>query len=589
MERTEYGTHRLAPLGLILAGLCITLPVLVPYHNFPLLTFYGEWAALFLGLLVAAALLPGKEPPQLPWIALSLIGFCVVLYVQIGLGMVAYPERNITGVMYALWGALLAWAGAALRQQLGLERTSVVLAAFLAGGAWLLAITGFMQYFQIQALFGYFVEPARQVGMYGVLAQRNLFANYVACGLAATGYLYARGSIRLYLAVLLGTPLAMALAFSGARSAWVYVGLLMIVLLWTWAARRDRSDLRGLCFAGVATLVFLLFRLGPAGDAVPRAAEVAPWEWLPYRGDDFTQVPIAPRLLLAWHAVIQFLEHPLLGVGFGEFPWNLYQNTPQLDGHLTPGIDRHAHNIALQLLAETGLSGFLVIAAGIAAWVWRLRLHRSAAEAWIIAVVLIQLAHSLVEFPLWYAQFLGMTLLFMGATGENGLMFGRSFRGRVLTRSMVAMGLVISVLYLKGYRDYEKWYLGTVAAEANAKFAPGEQITELLNLKYSWMFAPYFDLVGAEIISINRDDLETKLALNGHAMRLFPIPSTAARQAMLLALAGRHEEAWECWRRLRIVYPMYETTARIRMQELAKDEPAIARLAARLRSTAGRL
>ena len=361
---------RPAMVSLTLAGLGITVPFLIPYHGYPLLTFYGEWAAIFLGLLALGPMLliPPEKLPRLPWISLALIGFCVLLYLQIGLGTVAYPQRNITGVMYAMWAALLAWLGVWLRDSFGLERAMLVLAGFLVAGSWLLAITGFMQYFSIQTAWVRLIEPAPQVGMYGVLAQRNLFANYVACGLLATGWIFSRRHIGMLTAALVGLVLAVALAFSGARSAWVYVGLMAGFFLWNCRARSGARDIRGLIFAALAFLVFAAVRLGPASEAVPRADDVAPWEWLPYRADDFTQVPIAPRLLLAWHALLQFAAHPVLGVGFGEFAWNLFENTLRLDGHLTPGIDRHSHNIVLQLLAETGICGVLLIVGALLAW-----------------------------------------------------------------------------------------------------------------------------------------------------------------------------------------------------------------------------
>lgn len=586
------GTQRQSRASLLLAGLTVTVPFLIPYHNYPLLTFYGEWTALFLGVLTIASLLLLRKtsPPLLPWVALGLIGFCVVLFLQMASGSVAYPQRSITGVMYALWAAVLAWSGVALRQRYGEERAFTVLAGFLAGGALLLVVTGFMQYFRIETIFGKILETTSQVGMYGILAQRNLFANYVACGLAATGFLYARGSLGVLTSLLLSVPMAAALAYSGSRTAWVYFAILLVVLACCIVRTRERYYLRGMGLIIAAGICFMLIRIGPAGDAVPRAENMAPWEWMPYRSDDFTQVPIAPRLFLAWHALIQFLGHPFLGAGYGEFGWNMFQNAPLLDGHMTPGIDRHAHNIVLQLLAETGLAGFLLVGGGVAAWVWGIRGRRlSHAEVWMLVVLLIQLAHSLVEFPLWYAQFLGLTMLLIGLTSEKGIAFGRSIIGRGLSWSIVVVGLVILALYFRGYRDYERWYLTTVSAEAQGKFAPIQHINELLELKHAWMFAPYFDLLGAEIIAVDHESLDTKLMLNAHALRLFPIPSAVSRQALLLALADRDDEAWEFWRRLRIVYPLYESTARQSLSKLAREHPAIARLEARLRATGGKL
>lgn len=578
---------------MVLAGMALTIPVLLPYHAYPLLTFYGEWLALLLGLMALAPMLFVKkeELPKLPWMSVALFGFCVLLYVQMAVGLVAYPQRSVTGVMYALWAALLIWLGVWLRTGLGMERAAIAVAASLAAGSWLLAISGFMQYFDIQTAHVRFSEPAKQVGMYGVLAQRNLFANYVACGLLATGYLFQQRRISSLTAILLGMPLAVALAYSGARSAWMYAVVLLGLFLWIRHRRgTNQPGWRGIAFALASCVVFALVRFGPASEAVPRADDLAPWEWLPHRIEDFAQVPIAPRLLLAWHALLQFQSHPLLGVGFGEFAWNLYQNTFQLEGNLTPGIDRHAHNLFLQLMAETGTIGVALIGGGMVLWMMGLRrFWLQPAAALVVALLAIQFLHSLVEFPLWHAQFLGLTAILLGLAGEGAVEFGRSGLGRLVCRIVVVGGLAISVLYFKGYRDYEDWYVGTVAAEKASKLDPESQVSALLQLEYSWMFLPYFDLVVTEGMPMTRENLELKLSMNSQAMRLFPIPSAVARQAMLLSLAGRHEEAWASWRRLRIIYPIYEMHVRGSLVELAAVEPAMLPLVHRLRTEAGKL
>ena len=268
----------LASPSLVLAGLAVFLPFIFPYHDYPLLTFYGEWMAFLIGLLVVASVLlrMGDDPPLLPWLSLSLFGLCVVLFFQISIGLVAYPQRSVLGVMYALWAAILVWSGAGLRERFGLERASCVLAGFIAAGGWLVAITGYMQFFQIETIFGRLVEGAPLAGMYGVLAQRNLFANYVACGIASVGFLIALRRIGIVTGFLLAIPMAVAMAYAGSRGAWVYLAIILLASIW-FASRAEAmhksTRLRVIVFAGVMLSVFVLFRLGPAGDAVPRGGD----------------------------------------------------------------------------------------------------------------------------------------------------------------------------------------------------------------------------------------------------------------------------------------------------------------------------
>ena len=174
-------------------------------------------------------------------------------------------------------------------------------------------------------------------------------------------------------------------------------------------------------------------------------------------------------------------------------------------------------------------------------------------------------------------------------TSNEAVVFGRSTLGKVICWSVFVGGLALAALYFKGYRDYENWYLGTVAAEKTGRLDPVEQVDVLLDLEYSWMFLPYFDLIITEGMAVNAENLELKLTVNAKAMRLFPIPSAVARQAMLLSLAGRNEEAWSNWRRLRIIFPAFEESMRKKVIEYARFEPALLPLVERIRANAGRL
>jgi O-antigen ligase len=569
------------PFGLIAAGLALSVPLLVPFHTYPFTTFYSEWTAFLLGLVAAAfALLGRKEPPRLPWLGLALIGFCAVVLIQIPLGMVTYPEKSFVGICYALWAAVLVWAGAALRERYSLERTCLWLQVALAAGGWLVAMGGFMQFFEIHAFFGQFVEQVKGAGMYGAVAQRNLFANYVACGLVSTCFLFGRRRIGIALVALLAIPMAIAMAYSGSRGAWVYVVVLAIVAGWASIKRREQAGGWRLLAASCMTIsIFALFRLGPAAEVIDRGADTA---WYLGAGGG-----LAPRLFLAVHSWLMFEAHPLLGVGYGEFAWNLFQNAVHFEGRPTPGIDRNAHNVALQLLAETGLAGFLVVAAGAIAWardVWRRGV--SIEVLWIVTVLAIQAAHSMVEFPLWYSSFLGITSLLAGVVAERGVPFGVSRLGKYLKPAIVMVGFVVLGVVWRDYRNFESWFDETQRMQRAHQPLRPEQFQSLVELHRTSLFAPYFEMMITEVMTVDPDLLQQKLQLNAEAMHMFPLPSAACRQAILLAISGDGAAGWEQWRRLRVVYPFFEATFREQLQALAKrvPQPGVARLNTRVQA-----
>src|SRR5690606_28800407 len=106
------------------------------------------------------------------------------------------------------------------------------------------------------------------------------------------------------------------------------------------------------------------------------------------------------RLQLIQPAWEMFTHNPSLGVGWGQFGWHNFAMTasyPELNGYAN-----HAHNLLLQLLAEAGVFGGLLLISGTLFWFWQQRGRAISAERWWLYAVLAVLAiHSLLEYPLW--------------------------------------------------------------------------------------------------------------------------------------------------------------------------------------------
>src|SRR5437899_3313054 len=196
-------------VSLALSGLMVSLPFLNFHHSLPLPTFYTEWTAFALGTaaLLALAFAPTGQETRIPVLSLGLIGFTLVLLIQVAAGGVAYSERSFLGMLYVLWAALLVWLGAHLREHCGLERVALVLQVFTAFGGFLVAITGFILYYQIDWAGFRLISGVGMDGMYGAIGQRNNFANYLGCALASVVFLFGRRLLSLPLATLLAVPL----------------------------------------------------------------------------------------------------------------------------------------------------------------------------------------------------------------------------------------------------------------------------------------------------------------------------------------------------------------------------------------------
>ena len=126
----------------------------------------------------------------------------------------------------------------------------------------------------------------------------------------------------------------------------------------------------------------------------------------------------SPIRMRFWNeAWMMFRSAPILGIGFKQFAWNNFLLAGQIpDAASDEGIIDHAHNLIFQVAAEFGVSGLIVLLGGLGWWGWSLRRAQIDPPLWWMAVVLGVLGlHSMLEYPLWYAYFLGLAAVAMGA------------------------------------------------------------------------------------------------------------------------------------------------------------------------------
>jgi putative inorganic carbon (HCO3(-)) transporter len=219
--------------------------------------------------------------------------------------------------------------------------------------------------------------PLASLRIFSTFGHPNLFGAHLAMALffvAALGVLEARPARRL--AAGLGMALAVAcLLLTANRGAWVGTasGALVVALL-AWRRRRASAgrvpgatgtgaDLRRLVLPALLAL---------AAGVIVLASSSVVRDRLLVRSvlDD----PTVKSRLLIWSGTLDMIrERPLTGVGPGafgrEFPRYRDERLLQYEDELTPVT--HAHSEYLELLAETGVAGFLIVAAFVASVLWQ--------------------------------------------------------------------------------------------------------------------------------------------------------------------------------------------------------------------------
>lgn len=556
-------------ISLALIGLMWVLPFLQPHHIYPLPGFYTEWLAFALGLGAFSLLLQKRfwNNLELPRIALVPLGLGALLLLQFALDKIVYPEQVLLALVYLLWAAFLILLGNILRREIGLAAISTTLARFLVAGGVLGAMVTLLQHYQIHTLVDPLITAKTSNAVYGNLAQPNHFADYTCLALASLLFLSATGRLAWAVAAVLAVLMLFVLALSGSRSAWLYLfALLALSAWWYWRNQKNAALL-------IASIVLI------PGFALMQWVVQLPWFAAPVPAVDSIQrlfefASGSIRLELWREAWYLFLQSPLLGVGWGQFAWQHFEYGVLFKSSGLSGLYNHAHNIVMQLLAETGLVGAVAVVGGGVIWLHGLR--RMAFDSylwWMMGLLAIIGIHSMLEYPLWYSYFLGIAALLLGL-GET-----RFFRlelqrvGRISFALMLALGWMSATSLIYSYRKLE----GTLYVKGleNLDAAGLKQFNEdMLQIHRTSLLAPYVELAYTGAIELNKDNLSDKLEFNSRVMNFAPVSIVVYQQAILLALDGQAQAAKVQLERAAIAYPgELENFTKV-MQRLLAQHPA---------------
>ncbi|HEU5283041.1 MAG TPA: Wzy polymerase domain-containing protein [Burkholderiales bacterium] len=556
------------PHALLQAGLwALAAMLFVPFQIWrkapPIPSFHGETAAVALGLLALTAVLPCAGRLPLPRALGLILGFVALLLLQILLGMPATHQHALLGALYLLWAAGLCVLAALLRRQLGLERTVTVLAWSLFAGALTSSLIVLAQELESYAFLGRFIVVASKGGAWGNLAQPNHLADYLTLGLVSLAYLHAVGRLRPVYALVAGLFALSILSLTGSRTPWLYLGTLLVLAGAFFATDRSREHRRLLVVAAAGLLAFML--LAPLLDLLGQFTSLQ---------RPSLRTEVRPRL---WYtAWLLFLDAPVLGQGFRQFGLHNFLLNGDLPPPRVTGFTDHAHNLLLTVMAEFGLAGLALLLAGALLWAAGLvRQPRSPALWWVCAIAAVLAIHSLLEYPLWYAFFLGPAALVLGL-GEAGALELRAAEQRP-RRARLALAAVLVLGWVslgQVFRDYLR--MENFAALRYKYLHATPEMTRsamdtLLEMHRNSLLAPWVELGLARSIQVSADGLRDKLTVNASAMRALPIDDVVYRQAMLLALAGDASGARRQWDRAVASFPSEREVAELVLRRRVED------------------
>ena len=559
-------------LSLTLVGLMWVVPFLHYRHQYPLTTFYPEWWSALLGILALSPFVLRASTEghfsRVPRILLLPLALAGVVLLQFALGKMAYFDQALLYLLYFLFAALLVQLGAILRTHFGMQRLALFLAVTLLIGAEAGALLGVLQHFRWSTPLDSVLVMKGSAAVYGNLAQPNHYANYLALGLVSLGLLWQQKRLGTISAVLLVFPLLLTLALSGSRSSWLYL-LMLSALSWFWMQRDPQN--RGL-------FRYSLILLGGF-------VAVHGWVRLPFmQGADvgldtlqrlFAETASGSIRLYLWQEAGQiFAASPWLGAGFGQFAWQHFQLQPGMGFGTVQGLYNNAHNLIFQIAAEAGVVGLIALLLPLGLWLRSLRrMPIDPVHWWALALLGVLAIHSLLEYPLWYAFFLGIAALLLGALEQSHYALSLPRIARALAAVVVLLGAFILVQLRVDYRQLEQVLsLRVVSASAGAEVDERRR-NGLMAVYTSPLLSPYAEFFISGSMDISPERLPQKLALNTRVLHFVPIGGVAYRQALLLAQDGQDSAARIALLQAMYSYPAQFDKVHAQLARLAEKDP----------------
>lgn len=546
-----------ASASLIIAGLIAVIPFLLPHYGLAT-AFYSEWVAFALGSMACFPLLRKTFwfHLEIPRAAIWLFAIAVLIAVQTLFVDQTYITQALLPGIYITWATILVVLGFWIRNQLGIERTVVMLAwMFLIGGA-LHAIVGLMQYLNLSGELASMVDR-RSDSVYGNIGQRNHFATHITLASFALIYLYAMDRVRRTLVMALLVLFALVLTASSSRAAAVYIIAGFLLSLVSYRAIKTQIHRRLLQGAGLLLVLFFLFQylLSPLNDWLKLLLGAIGFEvnaldilvMLQRSAADGIDVRMS-EWRKAW---LMFMESPLWGAGIGNYGWLsfAYQALPEFSAVSQGALFHHSHNLIMQVLAELGVVGLILLVSLGFVWLRQALPHWKIPSYWLIlTLITVLLLHSAVEYPLWYSYFLGMAAILLGLGSGEGVKIKFTPSLGQLTAGVILIfsGAMLAITLL-GLQDLVHIHRLAIAA-------PQQAFATLRAVAKNPLLTPWAEVAIAQQWAPDKNRIEEQLLLATRVMQYRPNPHNVNRQIVYLALAGQPTEAVVLMQKTLLIY-----------------------------------
>ena len=549
---------------LFIAGILGVFAWLTPNHYIPWLSFHGE-----LSMGVAMFLACGwvfwsrrRTPLLVPYVsAVSFAAVCLPV-LQLSIGLLVFAGDAWLGSLYLLGLALSQLAGFRAASAWGIDRAVEIMQGLLLLSAMASVGIALYQWQGLDFLGAAVIDITRGMRPYGNVIQPNNLATLLVLGLVATAYFYDRRRIGALPSILLVLALGFGIALTQSRA-----GLLETVVISAILLLRRKAGLNGRlrwtpALIGLAS-IWLMFALWLGAQKMQPTPE----------GRPTAEIVQVGKRIIHWLSLVDAIERkPWLGYGWNQV--GAAQYAVAVDHPASEETISESHDLVLDLLVWNGLPIGALLIAALAAWFWAaLRNIRDASTLLTYCSVAAVFAHSMVEFPLYYSNFLLPVGWFMGAISAVAspratFAWPRWIAPASLTVAVAAM-LVMSSEYFKLESNLRLLRLQQMHIARGYQAEPSPMVV-LTQLGHFWNFVITPEHRGMSPAELN--DMR-------NVVERFSSKENIVRYAAALALNRRGDDAAQALRRVCKMNP--ETSCgsmKSLWQALGHRDPEIAKI-----------
>lgn len=351
---------------------------------------------------------------SIPLITIYLMLLGVYIIVETKINPYNFIGLNIIALLEMVILILFAINIESIKESFGLPTLmtyicfAILLGGILQSTIGLMQFTGLAQYCGDYIFYDY-NHPTTNI--FGHFGQRNHYSHYLSWAIFATIYLFHQRRINIAIFSVCMIYLCFGITISGSRSVFLYF-ITAIIISAIMLLSKQKAQMKMFILILMATITMLILQFGWSNVHSSKFSTQSGLQRLENINSGNNE-----RRYTEWQkAWIIFKNHPIIGVGWNQFAKNSMELQQQFpDAPTNAGLFTNCHNIILQLGAETGVIGILLLLLPILQVCYKMFKNQQYRSEYTIILCMIgtTFMHSMTEYPLWYLYFLAPFIMFL--------------------------------------------------------------------------------------------------------------------------------------------------------------------------------